>query len=279
VSEPICLITGATDGVGRATALGLARQGFRVVIAGRNEAKAKALVEAIHEEAGCPADTLPVDLASLGQVRRLAESFRARYPRLDVLINNAGVFLPRRTATEDGLEATFQINYLSHFLLTQLLTGELEKSPQGRVINLSSSVYAVGRFDPDNLQSERRFSVLRTYAASKLLVWMFTEELARRLEGTRVTANAAHPGIVRTPMMLRAPGAFRVVSYLSLPFSISPEEGARTSVYLATSPEVSKVSGRYFTRSKEAPTRNRFDTPANRALLWNSSVALVNGVA
>jgi retinol dehydrogenase-12 len=279
VSEPICLITGATDGVGKATALGLARQGFRVVIAGRNEAKAKALVDAIQEEAGSTADTLPVDLASLRQVRRLAAAFRARYPRLDVLINNAGVFLPRRTATEDGFETTFQINYLSHFLLTQLLTGELEKSPQGRVINLSSSVYAVGRFDPDNLQSERRFSILRTYAASKLLVLMFTEELARRLQGTSVTANAVHPGIVRTPMMLRAPGAFRVISYLSLPFSISPEAGARTSVYLATSPEVSKVSGRYFTRSKEAPTHNRFDTPANRALLWDSSVELVSGAA
>jgi NAD(P)-dependent dehydrogenase (short-subunit alcohol dehydrogenase family) len=138
-------------------------------------------------------------------------------------------------------------------------------------------VYAVGRFEVDNLQSEKRFSVLRTYAASKLFMLMFTRELGRRLAGTRVTANAVHPGIVRTRMMLRAPGAFRLMSYLSLPFSISPARGARTPVYLASSPELAGVSGHYFTRAGRTDARNVFDTARNRALLWELSLNSLHG--
>src|SRR5919197_5188771 len=164
-----------------------------------------------------------------------------------------------------------QVNYLSPFLLTNLLLDKLKRSEQGRIINLSSSVYAIGKFDPENLQSEKKFSMLGTYAATKLFVVMFTEELATRLKDTSVTANAVHPGIVRTRMMLQAPGALRLVSYLSLPFSISPFEGARTSVYLASSPEVKGVSGQYFVKSKRAPVKNKFDTAENRALLWDLS--------
>ena len=271
--RPICLITGATEGVGRATAIELAKKGFTVVLAARNADKAEAVIREIANVAGgAAADYLVADLASLRQVRALAERFKRRYPRLDVLVNNAGVFLPTRTMTEDGFETTYQINYLSHFALTQLLLDELDKSEQGRIINLSSSVYALGRFDAHNLQSEKKFSVLRTYSASKLLMLMFTEELAKRLTGTRVTANAVHPGIVRTHMMLRAPGAFRILSYLSLPFSRSAEKGARTTVYLATSPEVGGVSGRYFANCQREATKNEFDTEKNRALLWDLSI-------
>jgi NAD(P)-dependent dehydrogenase (short-subunit alcohol dehydrogenase family) len=191
-----------------------------------------------------------------------------------VLINNAGVFVHTRTETEDGYETMFQVNYLSPFLLTNLLLDELYRSEQGRIINLSSSVYAIGKFDPDNLQSvgERHFSVLGTYAATKLFVLMFTEELARRLDGTSVTANAVHPGIVRTRMMLQAPGALRLVSYLSLPFSVSPFKGAQTSVYLASSRELKGISGQYFLKSKRATVKNKFDTADNRVLLWDLSV-------
>jgi len=271
--KPVCLITGATDGVGKVTALELARRGFRVVMAARNADKADAVKREIAKAVGAnDVDYLIADLASLRQVRKLAEAFRARYEVLDVLVNNAGVFLPRRTETEDLNETTFQINYLAHFLLTQQLLVSLEKSPEARIINLSSSVYTMGEFDPDNLQSQKKFSVLGTYSASKLFMLMFTKELARRLVRTRITANAAHPGIVRTPMMLRAPGVFKLFSYLSLPFSISPEEGARTSVFLATSPAVSGISGRYFTSSRETPTKNRFDTERNRELLWDLSL-------
>jgi retinol dehydrogenase-12 len=271
--SPICLITGGTEGVGRATAVELAKRGFTIVLAARDAAKAEGVKrEIVRLGAPAEADYIPVDLTSLPQIRALAEDFKQRYPRLDVLINNAGVFLRKRTETEDGFETTYQVNYLSHFLLTNLLLEELEKSEQGRVINLTSSAYAVGKFDPANLQSEKKFSVLGTYSASKLLMLMFTRELASRLAGTRVTANAVHPGIVRTRMMLRAPGGLRFISYLSLPFSISPESGARTSVYLASSPEVATVSGQYFTRARRSEASSAFDTVENRARLWDLSV-------
>jgi retinol dehydrogenase 12 len=268
----VCLITGGTDGVGKVTALELARKGLRVVIAARNGQKAEGIRREIRASTGGDADCIVGDLASLRQVRHLAESFRARHSRLDVLVNNAGVFLPKRAETEDGFEMTYQVNYLSHFLLTHLLLEDLKKSEQGRIINLSSSVYTVGRFDAQNLQGESQFSPLGAYSASKLFMLMFTKELARRLAGTRVTANAVHPGIVRTPMMRNAPGILRVVAYLSMPFSVSPEKGARTSVHLATAAEVSGLSGRYFANSKTERTKSKFDTEENRTRLWDLSM-------
>ncbi len=273
--KPICLITGATDGVGRATARALAKAGFTVVLAARNADKARAVKRELAEAGAGDADYLVADLASLAQTRALAEQFKKRHRRLDVLINNAGVFLPTRTVTGDGFETTWQVNYLSHFLLTRLLLNELSRSAQGRIINLSSSIASFARFDPGNLQSERKFSVFGAYAASKLFMLMFTEELARRLAGTRVTANAVHPGIVRTPMMLRAPGVLRIVSWLSMPFSISAERGARTSVYLATAPGLENVSGRYFAGARPRSLANRADTDENRALLWDLSAQAV----
>jgi NAD(P)-dependent dehydrogenase (short-subunit alcohol dehydrogenase family) len=282
MKNPICLITGATEGVGKVTALELAKKSFTVVVAARNANKAEALMKEIETSTGnTSCDYIVADLASLRQVRQLAETFRRRYSHLDVLINNAGVFLPTRTQTEDGYETMLQVNYLSPFLLTNLLLDELQRSEQGRIINLSSSVYAIGRFDPDKLQSvgERHFSVLGTYAATKLFVLMFTEELARRLKSTSVTANAVHPGIVRTRMMLQAPGALRLVSYLSLPFSVSRFQGARTSVYLASSPEVKGISGQYFTKYKRSAVKNKFDTAENRALLWDLSLNAVEARA
>jgi NAD(P)-dependent dehydrogenase (short-subunit alcohol dehydrogenase family) len=275
VSRPVCLITGATDGVGRVTAVELAKRGFHVVIAARSATKAEALTRELEAvTGGRHAEYILADLASLGQVRQLAATFRQRHSTLDVLVNNAGVFLPKRTLTEDGYETSFQVNFLAHFLLTNLLLDELLRSDQGRIVNLSSSVYSSGKFDAGNLQSEKRFSVLGTYAATKLFMLMFTEELAHRLRATKLTANAVHPGIVRTQMMLNAPGAFRIVSYLTLPFSISPEKGATTTVRLASSPELAAVSGHYFTNSKRTETKNAFDTPENRALLWDLSVRL-----
>ena len=273
----ICLITGATSGVGKVTALALAKNGFTIVAVVRSANKAEALKKEIERSTGnTSTDYIVADLASLQQVRQLAETLRRRYATLDVLINNAGVFLPTRIETEDGFEMTYQVNYLSHFLLTNLLLEELMKSEDGRIINLSSSVYSIGKFDAGNPQSEKHFSVLGTYAATKLFMLMFTEELSRRMRSTTVSANAVHPGIVRTRMMLRAPGALRVVSYLSLPFSISPEKAARTSVYLASSPDVKGVSGRYFTSSKKRAVRNKFDTAENRLLLWELSLKSVH---
>jgi len=273
MDKPICLITGATDGIGKVTATALAGKGHAVVLAARNQAKAATVTKEIVASSGNPdVDYLTADLRSLAQLQRLAETFTLRYPRLDVLINNAGIVMPGRVVTEDGYETTFQVNYLSQFCLTHLLLNELKRSQQGRIINLSSSVYRTGKFDPDNLQGEHRFSTIGAYAASKLLVLLFTIELAHRLKPTRVTANAVHPGIVRTPMMRGAPGVFRAISYAALPFSLSPDKGAPTSVFLASSQEPAQVSGQYFTRAKSKEVKTSYDTQENRNLLWALSM-------
>jgi NAD(P)-dependent dehydrogenase (short-subunit alcohol dehydrogenase family) len=273
MDKPICLITGATDGIGKVTATALARKGYTVVLAARNPAKAATVTKEIVASTGNrDVVHLTADLRSLAQLHRLADTFTLRYPRLDVLINNAGIVMPQRVLTEDGYETTFQVNYLSQFYLTHLLLDELKRSPQGRVINLSSSVYRAGKFDPDNLQGERRFSTFGAYAASKLLVLLFSIELAHRLKPTRVTANAVHPGIVRTPMMLGSPGIFRAISYAALPFSLSPDTGAATSVFLATSPYPPQVSGQYFTNSRLKKVKSAANTQENRDLLWTVSM-------
>jgi len=279
MTRPVCLITGATDGVGRVTALELARRGFHVVVAARNADKAEKLRRELDSTMSSGSlDSIITDLNSLTQVRRLAATFRERHQKLDLLINNAGVFLPRRTITEDGHEAMLQVNYLSHFLLTNLLLDELGASEHARVINLSSSVYSAGKFAPDNFESEKKFSVLGTYAATKLYMLMFTQQLAARLAGTQIAVNAVHPGIVRTQMMLNAPGVFRFVSYLSLPFSISPERGAATTVHVATSPALAGVSGQYFVGAKPVKTKSALNTPENRELLWDLSLAATREV-
>ena len=271
--KPICLITGATEGIGRATAIELARKGFTVVLAARDAAKAEAVVQEIEVTTGRrDADTIIADLRSLAQVRALSDTFHQRYPRLDVLINNAGIFPGDRQLTGDGFEASYQVNYLSQFYLTHLMLNALKAAKQGRIINLSSSVHSGGKFDPQNLQSEKKFSSFGTYANSKLLMLLFTIELAERLKLTPITANAVHPGVVKTPMMLRAPGIFRAVAYIALPFALSPQQGAATSVYLASSSDVSAVTGKYFARSRAATINTAFNTPENRELLWNLSM-------
>jgi len=271
--KPICLITGATEGIGRATAIGLAAKGFTVVLAARNAAKAEAVVKEIEAITGrCDAEYITADLRSLSEVRALSETFHRRYPRLDVLINNAGIFSAARIVTGDGFEATYQVNYLSQFYLTHLLLDALKHSNQGRIINLSSNAYSAGKFDPGNLQSEKRFSTIASYAASKLLMLMFTVELADRLRNTRVAANAVHPGVVNTHMLKSATGLFKLIAILATPFAVAPEKGAATSIYLASSPDVQGISGKYFTRCKEAAIKTAFNTPKNRELLWNLSM-------
>lgn len=271
--KPICLITGATDGIGRVTAIELAARGFLVVMAARNAAKAQTVVKEIERVTGHrDADVITADLRSLAEVRQLSETFHGRYPRLDVLINNAGIFSGTRQLTDDGFETTYQVNYLAPFYLADLMLDALKQSDQGRIINLASSVYTAGKFDPDNLQGEKRFSTFAAYANSKLLMLLFTIKLASRLKETPVTVNAVHPGVVRTQMMLRAPGIFRVAAYLALPFARSAQQGAATSVHLASSSDITGVSGKYFVRCKETSINSAFNTPENRDLLWNLSM-------
>jgi NAD(P)-dependent dehydrogenase (short-subunit alcohol dehydrogenase family) len=251
----------------------LAARGFAVVLAAREAARAETVRSEIAAATGNrDIDTLVGDFRSFAQVRQLSETFQQRYSRLDVLINNAGIFDAEPQLTEDGFDATLQVNYLSAFYLTHLMLGALKRSGQGRVINLSSSVHANGKFDPESLTGGKRYSTFTSYANSKLMLLLFTVELANRLKDTPVTANAVHPGIVRTPMMFNARGIFRVVAYLTLPFAISPERGAATSVHLASSPDLKNTSGRYFTKSREASIKTRFNTAEQRHLLWDLSM-------
>jgi NAD(P)-dependent dehydrogenase (short-subunit alcohol dehydrogenase family) len=273
-----CLVTGATSGMGAATALELARLGATVIVSGRSAESCASHAEAIRRETGARVETAVADLGSLDQVRRMASDVARRFERLDVLVNNAGTRLEQRSVTEDGLEKTFAVNYLSHFLLTNLLLDRLRASPAARVVNVASDAQALGKIEFDNLQGERHYELMDAYARSKLAVVMFTYELSRRLEGTRVTANAVHPGIVATNLGDENgffQGWLRVRMRNLLKRSLlTPEQGARNIVRLASSPELEGVTGRYFDQDREVrSTPASYDVAIARRL-WEASEAL-----
>jgi retinol dehydrogenase-14 len=271
------LVTGGTGGIGLATAAGLAGLGARVGIVGRDAGRARAAAERIRTvAAGGDVDVFTADVSSQREVQRLAETVLAAYPRLDVLVNNVGGYWATRHATEDGLERTFAVNHLAPFLLTHLLLDRLRSSAPARVVTVSSGAQARGRIDFDDLQGERSYSGQRAYNQSKLANVLFTYELARRLEGSGVTANVLHPGVVRTAFGQEdSRGWMRLMLPVVRPFMKTPERGAETSVYLASSPEVEGVSGRYFANSKpKTSSRASYDTAAARRL-WEVSAGLV----
>src|SRR5438128_7714405 len=246
IENRVFLVTGANSGIGKATALGLARMGGTVVMACRDATRGEAARQDIRRESGNPRVFLEiVDLASEASTRSLAEAFRRKYARLDVLINNAGVYTSHREITPDGLERQFEVNYLSGFLLTHLLLDRLKKSAPSRIVNVSSSAHGPSAIHFDDLQGESRYSGFRAYGQSKLAQVLFTYELARRLEGTGVTVNACHPGVIRTNFG-RDDWPWAV--HLVRPFFKSPERGAETPIYLASSPDVEGVTGRYFVK-------------------------------
>lgn len=282
MERKVVLITGATDGLGKAAALALAKQGATVVIVGRDPAKTRATAGEIKEQSGTPsADGLVADLSSMAEVRRLANEFRQGYSRLDVLINNAGAIFARRQATVDGYERTFALNHLSQFLLTNLLLSMLEAGAPSRIINVSSQAHEGGAIDFDDLQGERSYGIGggRAYSRSKLANIMFTYELARRLAGAGVTANALHPGTVATRFGEDNGGMMRLGMRMFHRFAISAEEGADTIIYLASSPEVEGVTGRYW--EKRRPIRSSpasYDEGAQKRL-WDVSAQMTGLVA
>lgn len=270
----LCLITGATSGIGRATALALAGMGAELVLLARDREKAEATA-ADARAAGAPAvDLLIADLGVQREVRRAAAEFLASGRPLHVLINNAGVVNLQRTLTADGLEATFAVNHLAYFLFTTLLLERLRASAPARIVNVSSEAHRFAPLDFDDLQNERRYRTMRVYGQSKLANILFTTELARRLEGSGVTANSLHPGAVATRLGTNNGAWARVLIRLLRPFFRSPDDGAATSIHLATAAELASVSGRYFANRREkTPSAAARDGEAARRL-WAVSEAL-----
>lgn len=271
-----CLVTGATSGIGKETALRLAMLGATIVIAARDPARAEAVGEEIRLRVPLArVETVTADLSSLAQVRRLADEVRARYDRLDVLLNNAGVITMRRRLTADGFETTFATNHLAPFLLTNMLRGLLERSAPARVVTVSSAAHRQIRAIPwDQLATGVPNGHGRAYPLSKLCNILFTAELARRLDGTGVTANSLHPGFIRTALgrdITGMPGAF---VRLILRFQPGPATGAVTSVYLASSPEVEQTTGGYFVKCKPARPSVLATDPEAAARLWALSEEL-----
>jgi retinol dehydrogenase-14 len=275
------LVTGGTGGIGKATAIGLAALGARVGITGRDQARTEAAAAGIRAVPGSPAvDVFAADLSAQAEVRRLAAQVLDTYPRLDVLVNNAGGFWAHRHVTADGLEHTFALNHLAPFLLTNLLLDRLAASAPARIVTVSSGAQARGRIDFDDLQGERNYSGQRAYSQSKLANVMFAYELARRLEGTGVTATVCHPGVVRTGFGAEDQAAHMAIMIcLARLFMKTPAQGAVTPIYLACSPQVEGVTGRYFANRKPRTSgKASYDTTA-AARLWQASAGLAGMTA
>ena len=268
----ICLITGANAGIGKVTALALARKGATVVMVCRDRARGEAALAEIKQLSGNPnVELLLADLSSQAQIRTLAAEFNTRHQRLDVLLNNAGLYMATRALTADGIETTFAVNHLAYFLLTHLLLDVLKQSAPARIINVSSGAHKRGKIDFNNLQGEKRYSGVYAYSNSKLANILFTRELARQLAGTNVTANCLHPGVVATHIFHSTP---KVIDWLVQLFAMSPENGAQTSIYLASSPEVAGVSGKYFFQQQEKAPRPAALDDEVAGRLWTVSAQL-----
>lgn len=267
------VITGATSGIGEATAIELARRGAHVALVCRSLERGEATRARIRSETGSDAVSLHcADLAAFSDVRRVAGEILDAFPRIDVLVNNAAVIHMRPERTVDGFEAMFAVNHLAPFLLTNLLLDRIRATPGARIVNVSSNAHRYARLDLDDPNSERDFAWMRTYGRSKGANILFTRELARRLEGTGVTANSLHPGAVTTGLGANnAPRLHRVLNGILRPFFLSPEGGARTSVLLATSPELAGVSGGFFVKGRQrTPAAWTLDDEFARCL-WEAS--------
>lgn len=276
LSDKTCVITGATAGIGQITATAVANAGARVIAIGRDPGRVERLIQNLRassnsrEHAGFVAD-----LSSQAEIRRVAAELLAAAPRIDLLINNAGAMTFERQLTIDGIEQTFAVNHLAYFLLTNLLLDRLKASAPSRIINVASDAHRTATANPfGDIKAERPYRGWRSYCNSKLANVLFTSELARRLEGTGVTANSLHPGFVRTNFFHKPGFRWKVMGMSASLFAISPEAGAATTIYLATSPEVEGVSGKYFAKSRAvAPSKAAQDEAAAQRL-WSQSAEL-----
>jgi NAD(P)-dependent dehydrogenase (short-subunit alcohol dehydrogenase family) len=275
LEEKTVLVTGATSGIGEATTVGLARLGARVGITARNEAKGQTAAEQIRRQApGADIQLFVCDFASQASIRALAADVDRRFDRLHVLVNNAGAVHQKRELSADGLELTFAVNHLGYFLLTNLLLPKLRASAPARIVSTASAAHRMGRLRWDDLQAERGYRALRVYGTSKLANILFTRELARRLEGTGVTANCFHPGVVASGFGRNDGGLFALGVRIAAAFMRTPEQAAETAIWLAASPEVAGVSGKYFTDRHEARPSAAASNDADAAKLWDVSAKL-----
>jgi NAD(P)-dependent dehydrogenase (short-subunit alcohol dehydrogenase family) len=273
----VVVVTGASDGIGKEAARGLAARGAHLVMVVRNPAKGEAAAEEIRRTATGPIELVEGDLASLASVRDVAAMLLEKYPRIDVLLSNAGVFRLSRRVTGDGFEEVFAVNHLAPFLLANLLLDRLRESAPARIVVVASAAHLGQRLDFDDLQNERGYKAMRTYGRSKLANVMFTYALARRLEGSGVTANSLHPGFVATNL---GSGNWIPVKPFMLLFrltgrAISVKQGADTPIYLASSPDVDGVTGKYFDNRRErSSSESSLDVDAQERL-WSVSAEMV----
>lgn len=277
----VVLVTGATDGIGKVAALELARMGATVVLVGRNPEKMERVLAEFRQDLGPEAkvDSIIGNLSLMAEVRQVAATFLSRYDRLDVLVNNAGGFFAQRQETTEGYEMTFALNHLNYFLLTELLLPVIQKSKPARIINVSSGAHFGQKLNFDDLQRRKSYSGWRVYGESKLMNILFTRALARRLEGSGVTVNVLHPGFVATRFG-HGNGLMDFFIRMSQKlFAISPQEGAKTTIFLASSPEVEGITGKYFYKSQvQSPSpAAQDDEVAER--LWQISEEIVKQAA
>ena len=273
----ICLVTGGTNGIGKSTALELARMGATVVIVGRDALKTSEVVQEIRTASGNPnVDSLLADLSSQQEVRRLAKDFKSKYSHLHILLNNAGAVFMQRQLSVDGIAMTFALNHLASFLLTNLLLDTIKASAPARIINVSSNAHTTGKIQFDNLQGERNYSP-RVYENSKLANILFTMELARRLEGTGVTVNTLHPGFTATGFAKKNGKVMATLFSIFAPLvARSPAKGAETSIYLASSPSAEGITGEYFYDSHVVPAAPQATDRVVARKLWDVSAKMVH---
>ena len=277
MAEKVCLVTGGNSGIGKSVALGLAKMGATVVVVSRNKEKGEtAVTDTVEKSGNKNVELIQADMSSQNSIHQLVNEFRARHEKLHLLINNAGVYLTKRSETEDGLESTFAVNHLGPFLLTSLLVDILKASAPSRIVNVTSDAHKGARVNFDDLQGEKRFSGWQAYGQSKLAMILYTHGLAKKLEGTGVTVNSAHPGVVRTNFAKNNGGLVMLGFRFLGMFFISPESAAKRILYVATSPDLEGVTGKYFTKMHEVKSSQESYDDDSARRLWQISEQLTH---